>query len=139
LTTEQRKRKLRVEGRSYFNDGDEATVLAKLVGHYSPSSDAAPDLYSADALKQRYDNQCAVIQTAVQSLTRMHEFVSGKLLLTALHHKLLGAMPGYKIRRLDIVENLMVLASKQIPEDIHFLVEERILPRWRRARAASEA
>jgi len=31
---------------------------------------------------------------------------------------------------------LVRMASKQVPDDIRVLVEERILPRWRRARSS---
>ena len=34
----------------------------------------------------------------------------------------------------DVRNRLVKLASKQVPDDIRILVEERILPRWRRVR-----
>lgn len=137
LTSEQRKRHLPVEGRNYFNAGDDETVIAKLIAHYSVFANTAPDLYSSSALQQRYNERHTAIRSAVQSLSNAHRFVSGKMLLTAIHRKLLTAFPGYKIRRVDILEKLMEFASKQVPDDLHTLVEDRILPRWRRARTAS--
>ncbi|HLF00376.1 MAG TPA: hypothetical protein VI547_00220, partial [Anaerolineales bacterium] len=131
-------RHLHVEGRNYFNDGDDETVIAKLIAHYSVFANTAPDLYSSAALQQRYNERRTAIHSAVQSLSGTHNFVSGKMLLTAIHQRLLAAFPGYKIRRVDMLEKLMELASKQVPADLRLLVEDRILPRWRKARAASE-
>jgi hypothetical protein len=139
LTSEQRQRRLRVEGRSYFNDGDDETVIAKLIAHYSVFVGTAPDLYSSTALQQIYTERRTAVQSAVQTLSTMHHFISGKMLLTAIHQRLLTAFPGYRIHRVNMLEKLMELASKQVPADLRLLVEDRILPRWRKARAAAEA
>jgi hypothetical protein len=132
LTSEQRRRKLRVEARAYF-EGDADKVLARLIAHYSGWSDLDPDLFSSETLTERYNTNLATIQSACQDLSGIHKFISGKTLLRMLHQRLLG-IPNHKVRYADVLSRLMTLASKSVPSDMQALIQDHILPRLRKAR-----
>jgi len=69
----------------------------------------------------------------LQTLSTAHQVISGKILVKALYAELPGgAKPGKEYVR----NRLVRMTSKQVPDDIRVLVEERILPRWRRARSS---
>ncbi len=134
LAEETRKRGLQAEAWPYFEEmfeRDPGFVRSRLIAHYSAWATLSPDLFSAEAVTQRYDESLTVLQNAVQGLVRAHEFVSGKLLLKALYHDL----PGGQKPPLDYLRNkLAVMASKSVPADMRTLVIDRILPRWRHTR-----
>lgn len=135
LTREATRRSLPVEGRQYFDDltdRDAAWVLAELTRKYGGWSRMYPELFSVEALKSRFEERLERASAQVQSLSDAHKVVSGKTLMKALYVALpAGPKPGKEYIR----NRLVRMASKQVPVDIRALVEERILPRWRRARA----
>lgn len=134
LGADTRQRGIQAEARPFFEEiyeRDTEYVRSRLIAHYSAWMAFAPDLLSANAITQRYDQSLAALQSTVQGLARAHEFVSGKLLLKALYQQL----PEGQKPPLDYLRNkLAVMASRSVPSDMRTLVMDRILPRWRRAR-----
>jgi len=134
LSAETKRRGVQAEARPYFEEiyeRDPEFVRARLMARYSAWIALAPDLFSADAITQRYDQSLAALQSSSENLARAHEFVSGKFLLKALYQHL----PEGQKPPLDYLRNkLAVMASKSVPSDMQILVMDRILPRWRRAR-----
>ena len=134
LSRQTIQRGLTVEARQYFDDltdRDATWVLLELSRNYGGWGGTHPDLFSAEALKTRFDNRLAIVAAKAQTLSGAHEVISGKTLLKALYIELpTGQKPGK-----DYLRNRLVrMASKQVPDDIRILVAERIVPRWRRAR-----
>lgn len=135
LKMECERRKVEVYGRTYFGEAyerDSSHVHTQLITHYSGGAELAPDLLSVDALSRRYDEKLQMLQECTQSLTNMHKFISGKLLLKALYQEL---PKGSKPQADHLLGKLATLASKLVPDDIRTLVVEHILPRWRSARS----
>jgi len=141
LTSISEEQRLMVTARQYFQelddrDPDPAWVWDAINRHYSGWSETAPELFSPKSLRSRFEGRLAQVRGKVQILTDAHQIVSSKLLLKALHQKLpKNFKPGTKYIR----NRLAQMASKQMPDDIRILIEERILPRWHRARAAQSS
>ncbi|MBI3764085.1 MAG: hypothetical protein HY260_19765 [Chloroflexi bacterium] len=135
LNREARGRGLSVEARRYFEDltqRDSAWVLAELIRHYDGWRMAHPDLFNEGAVKARFEDRLNRVSAKAQTLSGAHQVVSGKVIMKALYAELPeGPKPGKEYVR----NRLVRLASKQVPEDIRILVEERIIPRWRRMRS----
>ena len=131
LTRETMRRNLRVEARQYFEaltDRDSTWVLAELTKKYGGWGATYPALFTPDALQSRFQDRFAKIMAKIQLLSGAHEVINGRMLLKAFQAELPSSLRAY-VRKPLILE-----ASKQVPEDIRVLFEERILPRWRRAR-----
>lgn len=93
-------------------------------------------LAGANMLKNRIGPEVAFHGSVrLASLDKAHTVVSGKMLLSAVH----DSLPSPKPTKDQIRNRSLQLAADRIPEDIRLLVEDRILPRWRKARAAFEA
>lgn len=134
LTREAASQGMSITARTYFREQiqrDPTWVLARLSEHYGGWSEIIPDLFNPKALRARYDRRLADVSAQVNTLSNTHEIISGKLLLTALYSE----MPGGPKPPKEYLRNRLVrMASKQTPEDVRALIEEHILPRWRRAR-----
>jgi hypothetical protein len=136
LTSMSEQRRLMVTARAYFQElthRDSAWVLNELTRNYGGWSETVPEYFSPSSVQALFEDKLAQAQHKIQSLDDAHQVVSGKLLLKALHQELPTA---FKPRTIYIRNRLAQMASKQVPDDIHVLVEERILPRWRAARQA---
>jgi len=133
LRSETVRLSLSVEARQHFDDLTNRVpvwVLAELTRNYGGWGTTHPELFNAEALKACLDDRLAKVLVKVQTLSNAHEVVSGKFLLRALYAEL---PTSHKPNR-DYMRNRLVrMASKQVPDDIRVLVEERILPRWRAA------
>lgn len=129
---------LSIAARPYFDDlieRDPHWVLTQLLQHYGGWSNVYPELLGAEALTKHFEARLAEVQGKMQSLNSAHEVVSGKTLLKAVY----AALPGGPKPAKEHVRNRLVrLASRQVPDDVRFIVEERILPRWRQAQAANQ-
>ncbi len=136
LTREARRRDLPVEARRYFDDltdRDSGWIFTELTRQYSGWSKAHPELFDTEALKARFQDRLERVLARIQTLSTAHQLVSGKILVKALYAELPGgAKPGKEYVR----NRLVRMVSKQVPDDVRILVEERILPRWRRARSS---
>ncbi|HKZ85068.1 MAG TPA: hypothetical protein VJ793_15565 [Anaerolineae bacterium] len=138
LIREAKRRSLSsVEARRYFDDltdRDSAWVLAELTRKYGGWSGAYPELFDVEALQAHFGDRLEAVLARIQVRSSAHQVVSGKLLMKALYAELpRGAKPNREYVR----NRLVRMASKQVPDDIHTLIEERILPRWRRARGSA--
>ena len=135
LSVECGRRAVPIQGRTYFVEAyerDSSHVRTQLITHYSGGAELAPDALSVDALSRRYEEKLQMLQDSTQSLTNMHKFISGKLLLKALYQEL---PKGSKPQADHLLGKLATHASKLVPDDIQTLIVERILPRWRSARS----
>jgi len=136
LTREAKRQGLLVEARRYFDDLTDRNsdwVLAELTRQYGGWSEAYPELFDVEALKARFAGRLETVLARVQILSDAHQVVSGKILMKALYAELPG---GAKPNREHFRNRLVLMSSTQVPDDIRILVEERILPRWRRARSS---
>jgi len=129
---------LSIAARPYFDDlteRDPHWVLTQLLQHYGGWSSVYPEVLGVEALTKHFEARLAEVQGRVQPLNGAHEVVSGKTLLKAVY----AALPaGPKPAREHVRNRLVRLASRQVPNDVRFIVEERILPRWRQAQAANQ-
>ncbi len=135
LTREAAPHGVSITARTYFNDltqRDSAWVLARLSEHYGGWSHGLPELFSPEALNARFEDRWANVAAKINTRPSAHEVISGKLLLKTLY---LEMPSGPKPPREHVRNRLVRMASKQAPDDIRSLVEDHILPRWRRARA----
>lgn len=132
------KQSLSIAARPYFDDlieRDVHWVLTQLLQHYGGWSSVYPELVGAEALTKHLEARLAEVQGKVQPLSGAHEVVSGKALLKAVYAALpAGPKPAWE----HVRNRLVQLASRQVPNDVRFIVEERILPRWRQAQAANQ-
>ena len=138
VTKQIERKKLSVAGRSYFGEifeRDSDYIKSQLLAHYSVYANLAEDILSANAIAQRYEHHLESTILSTTSLAMAHQVISGKLLLKALYHQL---SDQEKPRREYIISKLATLASKSVPEDIRFLIQDRILPRWREARRLAQ-
>ncbi len=137
LTQESDRQGLNIEAQHYFKDvtdRDSAWVLSQLTHRYGGWEDAYPSLFSANALRERFEDKLDEVSKKTTTLRDAHQIVDGKRFLKqALNRELPSGLRSY------FFSLLAEDASKNPPEDLRLLVEDRILPRWRRARAASEA
>ncbi|MEK7277855.1 MAG: DUF4435 domain-containing protein [Chloroflexota bacterium] len=133
LTQETDKQGLNVEARSYFKDvtdRDSARVLSELTRKYAGWSKEYPTLFGENSLRSRFTGKLKQVNEKVETLSGAHQVVDGKRFLKpALNRLLPSSLRPY------FFSLLAELASQDPPLDIRALVEERILPRWRRARA----
>ncbi len=137
LNAEVRKQSILIQVES-FNEIFERSnewVATKLTQTYSAFAEQRPEVFGSEAITTLYSQLLQHLSAKTQTLAGAHEYISGKMLLNALH----GRLPSPKPTKDQLRNRLLQLASKNPPEDIRLLVEDRILPRWRRARAASEA
>ncbi len=132
LTQESDQQGLNVEALSYFRDvtdRDAAWVLSELDRRCSGWSVAYPKLFSKDALRERFEDKHKRVLGKIETLSEAHRLMDGKRFLKpALNRELPGNLRPY------FFNLLAEAASKNVPGDIHTLVEDRILPRWRQAR-----
>ena len=139
LTRESARRDLQAQARQYFDDltaRDQDWVVDQLTRHYFGWGNLYPELFDVVALKLRFEDRLAIVLKKIQTLSDAHKVGSGKLLLRVLYNELpRGTKPNKEYFR----NRLVRMASRQVPEDIRTLVEERILPRWRKARSAGNA
>jgi len=132
LTHESYSRKLSVEAPKYFDDlaeRDSNWVVAELRRKYGGVSGSYSELFSADALQARFTGRLEQATLKIQTLSGALQVVDGKRFFKKA---LLNALPSSL--RPYFFNLLADKASKEPPEDIRCLVEERILPRWRAAR-----
>ncbi|MBI5082718.1 MAG: hypothetical protein HZB17_15650 [Chloroflexi bacterium] len=138
LSKQIEDRGLSIAGRSYFDEifeRDSDYIKSRLLAHYSAYSNLAGDLLSTNSIVQRYEHYLEVMALSTANLATAHQVISGKLLLKALYHQL---SDQEKPRREYIIGKLATLASKSVPEDIRFLIQDRLLPRWREARRLAQ-
>ncbi|MEK9164222.1 MAG: hypothetical protein AAB342_02585, partial [Chloroflexota bacterium] len=97
---------------------------------YAGWSKEYPTLFGENSLRSRFTGKLKQVNEKVETLSGAHQVVDGKRFLKpALNRLLPSSLRPY------FFSLLAELASQDPPLDIRALVEERILPRWRRARA----
>lgn len=137
LTQETDNQGLNVEAKFYFKDlteRDAAWVLSELTRKYAGWSKEHPTLFGENSLRDRFTDKLKQVNEKVKTLSGAHQIVDGKRFLRpALNRELPSSLRPY------FFSLLAELASQNPSPDIHTLVEERILPRWRKARSASNA
>ncbi len=134
LVRETGRQNLSVQARQYFDDLIERGaewVLAELTQHYSGWGHKHPEFFTSEALQARFQNKLTQVSTKIQIVSGAHEIVSGKMLMKALYAELPS---GPKPRKEYVRNRLVRMASAQVPDDMRILIEDRILPRWRKAR-----
>ena len=138
LTRESGRQGLSVQARQYFDDlmeRDAEWVLTELTRHYSGWGNTHPEFFTPEALQVRFQNKLAQVSMKTQTAPGAHGIVSGKTLMKALYAELPG---GPKPRKEYVRNRLVRMASAQVPNDMHVLIEDRILPRWRKARSLTQ-
>lgn len=137
LTIETDSRALGIEAPHYFENTvarDKEWVLEKLNQTYSMWAKDYPILFGASSLSERFESRLQDVSEKVKTLEGCYQLVDGKRFLKPIIlREVPPALRGY------FFSLLVELAAKNPPEDPRLLVEDRILPRWRKARAASTA
>ncbi|HLB47341.1 MAG TPA: DUF4435 domain-containing protein, partial [Anaerolineales bacterium] len=126
LTQESDRQGLNIEAQHYFKDvtdRDSAWVLSQLTHRYGGWEDAYSSLFSANALRERFEDKLNEVSEKTTTLRDAHQIVDGKRFLKqALNRELPSGLKPY------FFSLLAEAASKNLPEDLRLLVEDRILP-----------
>ena len=137
LTQESDQQGLNIEASPYFKDvadRDATWVLSELTRKYHSWSKAYPKLFGGKSLRDRFEDKLKTVSEKLGTLSGAHQIVDGKRFLKpAVNRELPGNLRPY------FFSLLAELASKNVPEDARTLVEDLILPRWRKARSLTQA
>ncbi len=86
LRREADRRGLQVNARAYFDDIAERSsdyVMDRLKQYYVGQRDQAPDLLDEHEIERCYEKRLTEVLSSVETLDRLHQIVSGKLLFRA--------------------------------------------------------
>ncbi len=132
LTQISDTQELNVKAAKYFQaqtEIDPALVLSELMQKYQDAATLHPNMFGTEAISARYENNLEKIVSQVSSLETAHRVIDGKRFLMPLVKRELKAFSGFFVSWL-----VHEVAPKNPPNDFRYLVEDRILPRWREAR-----